>query len=128
MFTASIAAASPVPIDDEEAPEDDHLTSHPEHAGMLPAGLQALLISDEGGSHGRASSVVGRVGSDSVAGTSSGGGGGGIGSIYIDLPPLDTPNQPCAKEGFLHKIGGKVKSTSHNRDCSRVLALALTRP
>jgi hypothetical protein len=90
MYNASIAVASPEPS------EDDHLASHPEVAYMLPAGLQALLISDTG---------------SSSSSSTSGAGGKAIESIYIDLPPLDTPNQTCTKEGFLHKIGGNVKST-----------------
>ena len=90
MFGASIAMAEDTEADVEQ---------HPEHDGLLPIGVQALLINDDAAREASASTVsYGRATSGSIA------------SMYVDLPPLDTPNQPVLKEGFLHKIGGNVKN------------------
>ena len=88
MFGASLAIAVEVEHDDSEM--------HPEHEGVVPVGLQALVASPAAANGGGDS----RLQSPSSA----------IGSVHIVMPPVDQPNQVVMREGFLHKIGGNVKN------------------
>lgn len=95
--------------------DDDLQSHHPEYEHVVPAGLQSLLIAEDV-SKGRSATVGSPTAASASSSPKNASNGrqelmqSAIPSMFVDVPPLDEPNQPASKEGFLNKIGGNVKS------------------